>query len=538
MSNPLIASLLCLFLPALSPIPADERPDSEWRYGLDAQTLSEVLEQLTEEKRVPTDLRIGRAGGQLVFDLRIGPNPDDTPWIALVNLNPGRFRKAGQEHEAAGYRLAVHTSIRANRRTWHSAVWVREPVTATLEIPDEPLPEQGATADAFAPLDNLMRQFLADHHLPGATLAVARNGQLVYSRGFGWADLAAGQPMPADARMRIASVSKPITAVAVLQLAAAGRLDLDTPVLDLLTDTADGERWPEPKDERWRSVTIRHLLQHTGGWDRDQTPDPMFQTVAAGKALGLTRPPTANDLIRYQMLQPLDFDPGTRYAYSNLGYCLLGRVIERVTGASYNASVADAILRPAGMQQTVPGRTRREFRRDGEVVYYTQQQEEFPAFWIAHRSKQETTGLLEFVQAPYGRWDLQLMDSHGGWVSSAPDLLKFVNRIDAPEAPLLPPAWQEVMVAPPTGRLSRRSAYWYGCGWNVRPPAGGDRHTIWHDGSLAGTAALLVRRHDGWSWAVLFNCDSCMDGSLCANRIDPLIHPAINQLPDRPDLRE
>src|SRR5262249_38619256 len=144
---------------------------------------------------------------------------------------------------------------------------------------------------------------------------------------------------------RIASVSKPITAVAILQLAERGKLKLDDKVqghLKYEPHFEDGGKF----DERWRQVTIAHCLAHTGGWDRDKSYDPMFQANRMARSRKVELPILPEDIIRYQLGQPLDFDPGERYAYSNFGYSLLGRIIEKVTGQPYEEYVQDEVLKP------------------------------------------------------------------------------------------------------------------------------------------------------------------------------------------------
>src|SRR6185369_13325832 len=133
--------------------------------------------------------------------------------------------------------------------------------------------------------DALMQRCLPEHGLLGAALAVAKDGRQVYARGFGWADLQSLEPVTPDARFRLASVSKPITAVAILRLAQEGRLALDDRAFDILpvepTPRLAAGAQPDP---RLKQITIQHLLNHTGGWNRDRSGDPMFMSVAIAQA--------------------------------------------------------------------------------------------------------------------------------------------------------------------------------------------------------------------------------------------------------------
>ena len=216
-----------------------------------------------------------------------------------------------------------------------------------------PGPRKFSIDQAF---DREMEAFMQARNIPGGALAVVKDRRLVYARGYGWADREKMIPVQPASLFRIASVSKPITAVAVLKLIEEGRLSLDTRALPLLglTPLIASFRDPEP---RLRQITIRHLLQHTGGWDRDKSFDPMFRPEQIAQAAHSPSPATAEQIIRYMLSMPLAFDPGTRHAYSNFGYCVLGRVIEKVTGGPYEKFVREKILAPAGITDMRIGAT-------------------------------------------------------------------------------------------------------------------------------------------------------------------------------------
>ncbi len=140
------------------------------------------------------------------------------------------------------------------------------------------------------------------------------------------------------------------------------------------------------------------------------------------------------------------------------------------------------------------------------------------------------------VPPPYGAWYLEAMDAHGGWLSSAPDLVRFAAAFDRPErCPILKADSIRTMFARPAGLAGARKNgeprdVYYGCGWNVRVvDAQGAIHT-WHNGALDGTATILVRRSDGLCWAVLFNARANPRGQYLAKLIDPLVHDAADQV--------
>jgi CubicO group peptidase (beta-lactamase class C family) len=350
-------------------------------------------------------------------------------------------------------------------------------------------------------------------------LAVARNGRIVYTRGYGYADRDKKEPVEPNALFRIASISKPFTAVAVLQLVQSGKLNLDDKVFQVLELKAP-EDFAVPLDERWKKVTILHLLQHRGGWDRDKSFDPMFRSPDICQEMKVAPPADQEAIIHYMLRQPLDFDPGERIVYSNFGYCLLGRVIEKVSGKGYEAYVKEKVLAPLGIKGMQLGKTLLKERAKGEVMYYDG---EGTAIMGPNIGKQEPM--------PYGCWCLESMDSHGGWIASAEDLVRFGAAFNRPkQCKILDAKSIQTMFARPPGaagedKNGKPADSWYGCGWSVRPVGNGKENT-WHGGSLDGTSTLLVRRSDGLTWAALFNSREAVKGQEPAGEINGLLHEA------------
>ncbi len=398
-------------------------------------------------------------------------------------------------------------------------IWAVAAESPKDEPDDDDLPVTGKAVPGLASFDNLMTGFIRKYHLPGGALAVARDGRVVYARGFGYADRDKKEPVEPDALFRIASVTKPLTAVAVLQLVERGKLSLDDKVFDVLELRAPGG--PKVKfDDRWKKVTTLDLLQHRGGWDRDKSFDPMFRSPALCEELKVAPPADQDAIIRYMLRRPLDFEPGERYAYSNFGYCLLGRVIEKASGRGYEDYVKKDVLAPLGVRRMRLGKTLPDGRARGEVKYYA------PGEGEAVMGPR----LGKPVPWPYGAWCLESLDSHGGWIASAEDLVRFASAFDDPRhCKILGAKSIETMFARPPGpagenKDGKPAASYYGCGWSVRP-VGGGKVDAWHGGSLDGTSTLLVRRSDGLTWAVLFNSRQARGGEP-AGLIDPLVHEA------------
>lgn len=387
----------------------------------------------------------------------------------------------------------------------------------------------GTSDPRLASFDRMMTEFMERHEVPGAALAVTDQGRLVYARGFGYADVAAKQRVQPTSLFRIASISKPITAVAVLQLVERGQLRLNDTVFDLLHWSAFADS-DVAFDERLKSVTVRHLLEHRGGWDRDVSFDPMFQSVRFAIAQNVPPPADPDAIIRCMFGEDLDFDPGERYAYSNYGYCLLGRIVQKASGMSYEDYVKQYVLRPLGIRAMAVGRTRLEGRREGEVCYY-------------HPGEGRSVfavDLNEPVARPYGTWYLEAMDAHGGWIASAVELARFACAFDDPRAcKVLSTKSIQTMYERPAEETTDESngnpkPVYYSCGWQNRE-LGGGKFNHWHNGSLPGTSTLLVRRHDGRNWVVLFNTRTSPHASQLTSAIDGLVHQAANAVVEWPD---
>ncbi|MEM9656991.1 MAG: serine hydrolase [Planctomycetota bacterium] len=392
-----------------------------------------------------------------------------------------------------------------------------------------PNASSGPWDERFANYDRSMSAFMREHRVPGASIAVTNGGKVVFARGYGYADVAEGEQVTPTSRFRIASISKPITAVAVLQLIEQGELNQEDMVLETLDYEDDIRAAGDAFDDRWRQITIRHLLEHRGGWDRDESFDAMFQSVRFAQQVGVEPPADQTTVIRAMFSTPLDFRPGERYAYSNFGYCLLGRVIERRTGQTYEKYVQENVLAPLGINSMRIGATRLESRAANEVRYY-----------------QPGTAKSVFAQDlnaqtpwPYGGWYLEAMDSHGGWIASASDLAKFAAAFDDPaNCPILSRESIETMYARPPGLAGHdengeAKPRYYSLGWITRE-VGEGKVNHWHTGSLSGTATIMIRRHDGKNFVALLNSRVSPSASHLGRAIDRLLHQMADEVTEWP----
>jgi len=332
--------------------------------------------------------------------------------------------------------------------------------------------ETGEPVAGWEFVDDGVQDYLQTWAVPGAVLSLAVQGQLVFSRGYTW-DAAEAEVVQPDSLFRIASASKPITSVAIHQLIERGLLSYGTRIVDVL------DLQPQPgrtADPRFDDVTIDHLLYHTGGWDRDQTFDPMFLDGLIATSLGVDQPISKHDIATYMTGQPLQFDPGARYVYSNYGYCLLGMIIEEITGRDYSEWVAENVFQPIGVGRPRRGHTAIHERAPGEVRYYG------------------TGG-----DDPY-RWNIENMDAHGGWIVAAPDYVRFLSALfdDFDASPLLSRQSIENMV-----RVNEATSENYGRGWTVLEENG--QMVYGHQGSLPGTLTQTRWADPGIAFAAFIN---------------------------------
>jgi N-acyl-D-amino-acid deacylase len=389
-----------------------------------------------------------------------------------------------------------------------------------------PLPAGGAEAApteqaAIPKVDQAVKGILRKYQIPGATIAVMKDGRLVYAEGYGFSDQAAKEKAKSETLFRIASVSKTITAVATLKLVQEGKLGLDDRAFDILDDLCPpAGTTPDP---RLGLITLKDLLRHSGGWVTAEAGDPQFASLQIAEALGTPSPPDARTVIHFMMGQPLQRDPGTWYSYSNFGYNILGRIIEKKTGQSYESHTLGQVLLPAGIRRMRIGGTLKEQRAHGEGAYHANPGE--PLMDAVFPS-------LGQVPEAYGGWYHAVLDSHGGWIASAVDLLRFIRVVEGSggQAKILTDETLATMTEyqglPGDGQSP---THYYALGWTV-DNAGTPQEEWGHSGALSGSnATLLVRRVDGISYAVLFN-SLPTDFAAFFNELTPAMRAAINSV--------
>ncbi len=367
---------------------------------------------------------------------------------------------------------------------------------AGLAASQPTLPVTGKEVPELTVYEDALRGIMQKWSIPGAALAITDGGRLVYARGLGFADRENGIPVHPTTRFRLASISKTITGMAILRLAQDGRLNLDAKFMDLIPKLPQAAT-PAP-DPRMRQVTVRQLLQHTAGFNRPVSDDHVNYYNTASRLFN-NAPITKDLLTRYIISQRLDFDPGTRYAYGNSAYQILGRVIEQVTGKPYLDAVRELILAPAGTKNFDIAKALLSQRAVDEVKYY-----DYP------NAPLQTTlvvpGAIMPAARPYNWW-LEMADSYGGLLGNAVEVLKYENMLEGRRpgtTPLLNSATLAAMVARPVPAVwPATGVNWVGLSWRFSTTTGGQNW--WHSGGAPGTRNLTLRRQDGRNWVVLMN---------------------------------
>lgn len=351
-------------------------------------------------------------------------------------------------------------------------------------LPDPPDPPD-PVEQTIPAIDDEINDFMARFDVPGLSLAITKNGRLVYTKGYGFADEEMAAKVDTSSLFRIASLSKYITSVGIMTLIEEGALSMNDKVFGqgAILGTDFGT---QPYPEYIEDITIQDLLHHeAGGWGNSSS-DPTFAQPEL----------TVNELISWAVdNRPLTNPPGTAFDYSNLGFQILGRVIEKLSGQSYTEFIQDNVLSPAGVtNMQIAGGTLEE-RAPNEVKYYGQGN---------HDPYRYAPGVIS------------RLSSAGGWIASPIDLMRIMVRTDAfstvPD--MLSPSIIQVMTTPSDLSV-------YACGLRVN-----SSDNWWHGGGLTGTRTWMVRTYHGYNWAIMMNTRSY--DSDFTSAIDGLIWPAVN----------
>lgn len=356
------------------------------------------------------------------------------------------------------------------------------PAPTYLENLNEAITNDLSDIPELKAMDHSVDSFMNFWALKGVALAVVRNDSLVYAKGYGKAD--ASTPMTPGTTMRLASVSKLLTAVGIMKLQEEGKVFMDTPVFGPFGVLKRFD--PYIKDSNYYSMTVEHLLRHQGGFTT-RGGDVMFSTLTFMRNHGLSEAPDAETLVQKQLARRLGFEPGTWQDYSNFGYLLLSLIIEEVSGMPYEEYMQEHVFKPAGCTGfSIAGNYLKD-RQPGESQYFMQPDSELvPSY----------DGKLAAVEKCYGGNDITSLKGAGAWIGSAVEMARLVSCIDG-RGPM-----KDIL----TEDSVRQMTTWYdentfSLGWVDTKPDGEWTRT----GSFSGTSALVKVYPDGECWVLISN---------------------------------
>lgn len=332
-------------------------------------------------------------------------------------------------------------------------------------------------AATTAKIDEIAARALADTRAPSISVAIVQGGKIAYEKAYGQARLDPAVDARPEMRYSIGSVSKQFLAVAILLLAQDGKLSLDDRVSRYFPDlTRAGE------------ITIRQLLSHTSGY-QDYYPQDYVPPL-------MKEPVTAQKILDEWAKKPLDFDPGTRWQYSNTNYVIAGRIVEKVTGEALFSFLSKRILRPLGLNSAID--------LDAQPLGPT-----------------DAAGYTRFVFGP-----ARPAPAEGrGWLYAAGELAMTAHDlalwdISLMEHKLLNPASLDVMFTP--ARLRNGTPTGYALGVEVLNSGGHPK--VIHDGAVAGFVSLNTLWPDqGAAIVVLANMDGSGSTWAITNQAAPLL---------------
>jgi CubicO group peptidase (beta-lactamase class C family) len=306
---------------------------------------------------------------------------------------------------------------------------------------------------------------MTTYNIPGASLAVSKNGKLVYMKGYGFSDQVNNiKVLPTD-RFRLASISKTFTGVAIMTLVQSGKINLDGKVFG--TGSILGTDYgTAPYNPNLTAITVRELLQHvTGAWGASTGGDVLDQNPAY----------TNKQMLDWIIdTRPMPDAPGSIYDYSNVNFFILGRIIEKITGQSYYDYIHTIMVQIGATSPEAAGKTLAD-RKPNEVIYYGQGADAQYVYNITFPRR----------------------DADAGLISTAKDVLKLITAVDGFATR------PDILNAATITQFTTPSAVFagYACGigiWSAE-------HLWFNDGSLPGTRTWFMRDDNGMCVALLLN---------------------------------
>jgi CubicO group peptidase (beta-lactamase class C family) len=459
-----------------------ELPERRLRFGINSTQLRSTLEAFTKEGFHPVHIYgyavAGVANFATIFEKGEGQAP------VTFDINPAEFQKFIDEQNKLGFRPKMLSAYRVGGGELRAGLWEKAPgapwfsrtgalIPSYLSLYDNMLYQGyrpvalsvasiGSTVRANSIWESIayigelnaitsrMQNYLRTYQVPGVAIAITKDDRLVYAAGFGQAERETNSEATPTRPFRIAGVSKAITAIAILKLVEAKKLSLDDKVFG--PGGHLGGRYPTPPSNRKiERITVRHLLAQTSGFGNSpNNPVTAYADLAPAEMIRAVIEDPARALAR---------DPGAQFEPSDFGYIVLGRVIEQVTGKSYQQFVRAEVLTPAGLPDMRIGGDTATAKQAREVTYY-------PAEAYSQR--------------------LTNMDAANGWVASAVELARLLVHVDgSPGKPdIISADSRQLMITSAGSKGANGEESSYGLGWLADPQS--------QTGAMPGTLAYVA----------------------------------------------
>ncbi|MBF0266667.1 MAG: serine hydrolase [Gammaproteobacteria bacterium] len=379
--------------------------------------------------------------------------------------------------------------------------------------------------DGSSRFDTSIVDFMNEHNIAGAAVVISQDNKIIKSKGYGYANLEKRTKiLPNETQFRLFSITKPITATAILILIEQDKLNLEDFIFTgsgILSDykVLDGETF----NEDLRHIKLIHLLQHSAGWSIKECKnpfnnksffDPMFNLSHIARETKDKNYATKENAIRYMLSQALQHKPGEKYVYSNFGYNVLGRIIEKVSGLSYYDFIKQNIFIPLGINNIELAHTKLKDCSAKEAYYYPRKEGHYTNAIYDKTEK---------VTETYGSFCIEEIDALGGLIGTTEDVLNFALNFDN----LLSKDIFNKIHQKPDLKIPNTSNWYYGLGWRVTPTAN-NNFNLWHRGfvDIGGAASFMVRASSEKkaSWMVSFN------KSVSVSKIEVMMKHALNHI--------
>jgi CubicO group peptidase (beta-lactamase class C family) len=370
------------------------------------------------------------------------------------------------------------------------------------------LTNEHSSGKEFAAAGRTITSFMRKWTIAGASVAIAKDGKLIFARGFGYADSSTMTETQPYNLFRIASISKLVTAIGIMKLQEDGKLSLNDRVFGpegILND----DYFSNPRDKRAYDITVAHLLSHEAGWS-PRYGDHMFMPITVAEKMGVKPPASTKTIIRFALDRRLHYTPGKGRAYSNLGYSILGLVIEKVSGMPYEDFCRKEFLEPLGIYDMKIAGNLLSDRAPFEVTYYEP--------WDV-LLKPSIYGTGEMVSPTYGGNDINALGGAGAWLATAPDLMRLLLAVDGfPSRP-------DILSDQSIKFMTDNQNGFAPVGWKTTVYNG----NWWRTGSFPGSAGMMKRQTNGISWVVLLN-SSAWNGPEIYSYINNMMYRVISQI--------